>query len=90
MKNPFQIGDRVRATGHIHSGANVRVVGLTGTIICKDGDRGDRFGVEFDTNFGGHSCNYRTQYGRGQWMDYRELEFEGKIVELTGDIESLF
>lgn len=48
------------------------------------------FGVDFDTDFGGHSCDNKVRHGHGQWMHYIDLEFEGSIVELTGDIESLF
>lgn len=90
MKNPFYIGDRVRAIDHIRSGATNRVVGLAGTIICHRMGNPNMFGVDFDTDFGGHSCDNKVRHGHGQWMHYIDLEFEGSIVELTGDIESLF
>lgn len=94
--NKFQIGDKVIVTAHKDEIECPYVMGikdpfnLTG-IICSIhstyGDGSTSYGIEFEENIGGHSCNGKCKDGYGQNINekylklYDEKKSEDKIMQ---------
>lgn len=94
--NKFQIGDKVIVTAHKDEMECPYVMGikdpfnLTG-IICSIhstyGDGSTSYGIEFEENIGGHSCNGKCKDGYGQNINekylklYDEKKSEDKIMQ---------
>lgn len=67
MDSRFKKGDRVRSITNTFT-----PVGLTGKVIREMNS--ETFGVEFDSDCGGHSCGGDACDNRGWWVNYSDIE----------------
>ena len=78
-KREPKVGDRIRMTKDY---CNAKI-GMTGVIKCIDDFI---FGVEFDVNFGGHSCHCNTKRGHGHWVYANQFEIIDTPKIEVGDV----
>lgn len=70
----FKIGDRVVATSGVSGNENI--VGVSGLIVTIYEGRCLPYGVCFDKDIRGHSCNGHAKDGHGFWMPSYALRHE--------------
>lgn len=87
MAKCFKVGDRVKAIVPVDG--NTKIINEVGTVIEAKNPLYIRYGIEFDNDVAGHSCNCKGKYGRCWWCYESDLELvepEKIVITTNGEI----